>query len=813
MCGTNRSARRRVAHAAEVAEELDALREIFGTDELEIVGTRRIKLRAVARAFTAAQQRRSANWMAAKAARDFGASGDALGDVLEGERTAVHVSIVLTAQYPHSAPLIQVEGRGIARFTVSAKGLESALIARAGELVGEPSIFSILALAQEHVVDVTEAMVAGTYHSKVVDPRLTELYDAWRVVYRAQNAALLASLRDRVCVFGTDAVTQPVVVSAASAVPAAPPPPPPPVTLLKNLAAGAPPGRRAKRSGDRGQSTSAAELAALAAVPPSLLEPQALVGSLHDLFDRIPEQLGVVSIENVVNLQRAAHFVQRRALLAARRDAAPSYRGASRVAASPVQLHRCLPAEALFHGTRRQHVASIVRNGLVVPVGERALSLGVGIDNGAAFGNGIYTSPSAVFSLDYCDTSSWHFGSRMRGGSRKRLNTLLVCATNRDECREATQSICVFPREEDVLPVLVIHCCWLDEEHGGRAPAIRRNLPGGQDTAFIRRTKAGTFVRTTQRVEREIEAAEASRQGMAAVMRDSRHEAAVARASFFFGDGARVLDCASNYADDDDDDEVDLTAVLLRAQKSRFGGARGKKKMAFTDSEGRELGYTDAESVLEGCAATGDFQVERKGGTSAPKPEPWGGGAALGVGITARRKAFKNYAKRTADDMQRIRLREISKPSGTAFQVYAKANETANVKARTVAAKAAKVKMTQLAKGTTPSTATRNKIKKKKKKKKKKAAAAFTAFMLDPAAVRAGSAKPREVLRRDPASVRAAAKAARESMLARCGRGGGGASSSGGAIRSKPAAPTLSEYELKVAAEDAARRAARLRRK
>ena len=84
--------------------------------------------------------------------------------------------------------------------------------------------------------------------------------------------------------------------------------------------------------------------------------------------------LGVVSVEPVVVLDRAARFIVRRDMLSERR-AARGKRGT---------LASHLPAEVLFHGTRRANVAGIVRNGLVLPEGKTARRLGVGIVNGNA---------------------------------------------------------------------------------------------------------------------------------------------------------------------------------------------------------------------------------------------------------------------------------------------------------------------------------------------------------------------------------------------------------------------------------------------
>lgn len=295
--------------ADEIEAELDALRAIFSSDELDIAGTRRIKLTAVTHAYSEKEQLNARRWMTAKACRDFGASSGALERLLLGTSShssrrqpaeepvnEVQLSIVLTARYPHVAPLVQVEGRGFCRFTVSAHGLAAAIEAKAAQLVGGPMLFDLLCLAQDHVAAVSETMAGGRGEAVIEviqtpwgeccgTQGMATLYEAWETPYRAQIAALRSALDASTTSFGgTLLCASPSLSASASANLLSPTPQPPGPSATRQHV-----GKRTARKQARGVSLPEARHQLLAAVPPSLLEPQALVGSLHDLFDRIPE--------------------------------------------------------------------------------------------------------------------------------------------------------------------------------------------------------------------------------------------------------------------------------------------------------------------------------------------------------------------------------------------------------------------------------------------------------------------------------------------------------------------------------------------
>ena len=341
-----------------------------------------------------------------------------------------------------------------------------------------------------------------------------------------------------------------------------------------------------------------------------------------------------------------------------------------------------------------------------------------------------------------------------------------MCATNRSECSYDSGSICVFPRAEDVLPVLVIHCCDMGQLR-------TQGVAGSADASFLKRTKAGTFIRTTHRVESEIRAAENSRAAMAEVMRSAEKEAAIARASFF-GFSGKVLDAASN--DDDDDDEVDITAALRRTQR---GAGR-----AFTDCDGEALGYTDASAVLIGGTQHGSFQrARRETQDEAEQRESVAREQELSrtsfaaqprrrAALPPRPPASELRKAMTPRQAAQKRLRKCSRCATGVFCLFG------------CPASALPAPRSVLGSAVQP-------IKKKKKKKKKKKSIAAFAY----------TAPTTELRRRHPAAIRAAAKAARAAMS------GGGSSGSGSshAITAAPASPR--GYD-ETALRDAARRRA-----
>jgi hypothetical protein len=110
------------------------------------------------------------------------------------------------------------------------------------------------------------------------------------------------------------------------------------------------------------------------------LDPVDFVGSplsvLKHLRDRCSMNFPCLKVENVVRADLAHRFLRRRHELRA-------------------QMERWGEVRMAFHGSPDDRVGSIVQKGLLVG-GE-----GIGVRCGASYGKGVYTSPSADFSLSY----------------------------------------------------------------------------------------------------------------------------------------------------------------------------------------------------------------------------------------------------------------------------------------------------------------------------------------------------------------------------------------------------------------------------
>merc|ERR1712217_565412 len=101
---------------------------------------------------------------------------------------------------------------------------------------------------------------------------------------------------------------------------------------------------------------------------------------------------------------------------------------------TPLSYTRSRDPETLaFHGTPSRNVESIKERGLVV-----GGTNGVAISNGAAYGNGVYCSPSLQFASSYS------------GGA------IFVCEVSKSSSVRRTGSIWVVPQSHMIKPVLLI---------------------------------------------------------------------------------------------------------------------------------------------------------------------------------------------------------------------------------------------------------------------------------------------------------------------------------------------------------------------
>ncbi|CAF2602032.1 unnamed protein product [Rotaria sp. Silwood2] len=111
----------------------------------------------------------------------------------------------------------------------------------------------------------------------------------------------------------------------------------------------------------------------------------------------------------------------------------------------------------VYHGTRLKNIESILRYGFLIPNRSHPFNSEAPIivsQNGRAFGTGIYSSHSAVYSLSYVNAT----------------NTLLVCAAmpKRDKVGKIERShgnILVLSHVSQIIPLFLIDFKYLDRSH------------------------------------------------------------------------------------------------------------------------------------------------------------------------------------------------------------------------------------------------------------------------------------------------------------------------------------------------------------
>ncbi|VUC29809.1 unnamed protein product [Clonostachys rosea] len=198
----------------------------------------------------------------------------------------------------------------------------------------------------------------------------------------------------------------------------------------------------------------------------------------------IPSAFRVVHIEQVLRTDLARDFEQFQSSLRRKLSRLPHDQLRRHI---PVELRsrriedmvdHLVKPRLTFHGTQHQHVPSIVRHGFVAP-GARNPELGAAqeVRCGSTYGRGIYSSPSAGFSLSYSDGKLVRDSDKEFSGLK-----LIVCATimgrsramfRDDEWRtedkyfegadshvanEGMEYIVFDPAQ--IIPVYVIHLDW-----------------------------------------------------------------------------------------------------------------------------------------------------------------------------------------------------------------------------------------------------------------------------------------------------------------------------------------------------------------
>eukprot|EP00668_Euglena_longa_P004785 GGOE01005591.1.p1 GENE.GGOE01005591.1~~GGOE01005591.1.p1 ORF type:complete len:481 (-),score=141.22 GGOE01005591.1:193-1608(-) len=184
-----------------------------------------------------------------------------------------------------------------------------------------------------------------------------------------------------------------------------------------------------------------------------LFTAQQFTGPVADILARMPASIEVLHIESVMRRDLAVRFDLQQ--LAFFQKYSSEKRG-TRLDASREVLSAITVA---FHGTPAHNMQNIVREGLVVP----RLETGVEVACGSRYGQGIYLSPNADFSLHYC-----------RGGGKLLVCAVLLgkqwicggceymtttCTRGFDSHVSPCGNELILFNEAQVLPCFVIHYC------------------------------------------------------------------------------------------------------------------------------------------------------------------------------------------------------------------------------------------------------------------------------------------------------------------------------------------------------------------
>lgn len=216
-----------------------------------------------------------------------------------------------------------------------------------------------------------------------------------------------------------------------------------------------------------------------------------LVGSPADVIKHIPSDMRVLHVEEVIRTKLASRFYEAKDAMYQKlhkmgRHSLSQYMPPGVVVRRAEDaVDHVIKPRLTFHGTRRANVPFIVQHGFLlpgtpVPSGSKNKKIAPQIhrvQQGATYGQGIYSSPNAEFSLDY---SGWYCDPTPPGeyfGLK-----LIVCATlmgrfarvdRSHELRETTEPL---PNRDShmanrdleyivfnaahILPVYVIHLDW-----------------------------------------------------------------------------------------------------------------------------------------------------------------------------------------------------------------------------------------------------------------------------------------------------------------------------------------------------------------
>ncbi|TVY87770.1 hypothetical protein LAWI1_G006740 [Lachnellula willkommii] len=172
-----------------------------------------------------------------------------------------------------------------------------------------------------------------------------------------------------------------------------------------------------------------------------------LGSSIREICDKIPKEFRILHVEPVFRHDLVARFRERQKKMREELNTLSYHElrecvdikvikpGSYQDNRQDLAKELCNP-KVSFHGTSRLLVSSVVRYGFIKP-GDRAGGLVIGIRWGASFGVGIYSSPSASFSLFYANMSE---------GSQQKTRVedlpglrLIVCAVLMGRALEVTR--------------------------------------------------------------------------------------------------------------------------------------------------------------------------------------------------------------------------------------------------------------------------------------------------------------------------------------------------------------------------------------
>jgi hypothetical protein len=111
--------------------------------------------------------------------------------------------------------------------------------------------------------------------------------------------------------------------------------------------------------------------------------PDEFVGDIYDIIKTMPRGTKISNVETILRQDLIWRFMKYKAMI---KDKYPGKPGNWKM-------------ETGFHGTRKDRLSSIVRDGLMIPGNNNGLNA---YTTGARYGNGIYLSPDPRFSMHYC---------------------------------------------------------------------------------------------------------------------------------------------------------------------------------------------------------------------------------------------------------------------------------------------------------------------------------------------------------------------------------------------------------------------------